>query len=160
MTRTLSTLVLLPLLAFVAQASANAPAAVAATHAGHVATTQAPATAGRRWKTDAPLRAGMARVRIATEVLAPLEHGHLDPAQVVAVAGELRSAVNAMFAQCRLAPGPDAALHPLLARILGASQALRDAPADPAPLAELRDVLAQYRKLFDEHAVSIAPDRR
>jgi hypothetical protein len=150
MALTLKTLALLPLLALSAAAAAGAPTATPAAHDHAVRADKATTTSGQRWPPDAPLRAGMARVRVATDALAHLEHGHLAPAQVRALADELRSAVNAMFAQCRLAPAPDAALHPLLARILAASQALRDRPDAAAPVAELKDVLAQYRKQFEQ----------
>lgn len=103
-----------------------------------------------RWRADAPLRAGMARVRVAAAALAHAEHGHLDRAQERALADEITAAVNAMFAECRLPPAPDAALHPLLARLLAASQALRERPAEPAVVAELRAVLARYEQLFEE----------
>ena len=159
MIRTLRALVLWPLLVFSAQACSDKPASTApAAHAGHTLIGPATALPAQRWKADAPLRAGMARVRVATDALAHLEHGQLDSAQVTGAADEIRSAVNAMFSECRLAPDPDAALHPLLARLLVASQAMRDAPTQAAPLAELKDVLLQYGKLFDESGESVAPN--
>jgi hypothetical protein len=87
---------------------------------------------------------------VATGALAHADHGHLDPAQVRALADELQAAVNAMFAQCKLEPAADAALHPLLARVLQASQALRKAPEDMAPLDELDEVLRRYPQLFND----------
>ena len=45
-------------------------------------------------------------------------------------------------------PAADAALHPLLARVLAASHALRSAPGEPAPIAELHAVLQQYPLSF------------
>jgi hypothetical protein len=92
-------------------------------------------------------------VRAATDALAHAGHGHLDRAQERALADEIAAAVNTMFAQCRLAPAPDAALHPLLARLLVASQALRERPADADVAdvaAELRAVLQRYDQLFDD----------
>jgi hypothetical protein len=109
---------------------------------------QAPIT--RRWVADASLHTGMLRVRKAAAALEHLEHGHLDAGQVRALADEIRAAVNFMFANCRLDPEPDAALHPLLARLLAASNALRDKPTDAAPLAELRAVLARYPQVFED----------
>jgi len=135
------------LLLVVACARTEAPAKPVVAEASVVA---APAPQLQRWPTDAPLRAGMARIRIATGALAHAEHGHLDSAQVRALADELHAAVNAMIAQCKLEPAADAALHPLLARVLQASQALRQAPEDPAPLGELQEVLRRYPQLFDD----------
>ena len=109
-----------------------------------------PAGTAPRWVADAPLRAGMARVRAAADVLAHLEMGHLGAPQVTAQADEIRAAVDFMFAECRLAPEPDAALHPLLARLIGISAALKEHPSDPAPMADLRAVLTRYAELFEE----------
>ncbi|WP_147652630.1 DnrO protein [Vulcaniibacterium gelatinicum] len=120
-----------------------------AAHPEHTAGMPAPPP-GQRWATDAPLRAGMARVRAATEALAPLEQGRMDAAQVRAQADEIQAAVNTIFAECRLPPEPDAALHPLLIRLMQASRALREKPADPAPLADLHAVLEHYPQMFDD----------
>lgn len=125
---------------------AAAPVAPAET-AAPVAAAPPPPPAAARWQADAPLRAGMARVRAATDAL---EQGGQGRAQVLALADEIESAVKSMIAQCKLEPAADAALHPLLARLLVASQALRDAPEAPAPLAELRAILAGYEQLFEE----------
>jgi hypothetical protein len=137
----------------VATTTVTAPPPAVAGHDEHAAAATGPVEAppaGQRWATDAPLRAGMARVRIATHALEPLQHGPMEAAQVRAQADEIQAAVNAMFAQCHLPPQPDAALHPLLAKLLIASQALRDKPADGAPLAVLTDVLTRYPQLFDD----------
>lgn len=133
----------------------QAPAATAAAVAGHEehateATLATVPPAGQRWATDAPLRAGMARVQAAADALAPLEKEPMDPERVRAQADGIQAAVNTMFAECKLEPAPDAALHPLLAQLLSASQALRDAPTNAEPLADLRAVLARYRLLFDD----------
>lgn len=109
----------------------------------------AAATAGR-WPADAPLVRGMSRIRVVSDSLAHASHGHLDAAQVQALAAELKSAVETMFVECRLEPAPDAALHPLLARVLAASQALSQGRFDAGALAELRAVLASYAELFEE----------
>src|SRR5690606_8290154 len=77
-------------------------------HAAHAAAIEYPQV---RWQPDAPLTQGMQRVRAATEALAHGGHGHLDEAQLRNIADELQSAVDDMFAQCKLEPEPDAALH-------------------------------------------------
>lgn len=109
-----------------------------------------PSAAGHRWVADASLRTGMQRVRRASDALDHLQHGHLDAGQVRALASEIDASVEFMFANCRLDPEPDAALHGLLARLLAASGALRDKPDDAAPVAEVRAVLAGYRQQFDD----------
>ncbi|GAB2490934.1 DnrO protein [Arenimonas alkanexedens] len=103
-----------------------------------------------RWASDAPLREGMRRVRRATQSLAHGGHGHLDSGQVQAIAAELEAAVLDMFARCKLAPEPDAALHPLLARVLDSSKKLSAGEFDPAALADLEAVLTRYPALFED----------
>jgi hypothetical protein len=110
-----------------------------------------------RWASDLPLRAGMRRVRAAAEALSHAEHGHLDAAQVQAIAAELSAAVQEMFARCRLAPEPDAALHPLLARVLEASASLADGGFDAGAHDALLAVLARYPLLFEDEGWSAPP---
>ena len=92
----------------------------------------------------------MSSVRAVADSLVHASHGHLDPAQVPALGAELKSAVQTMFVECRLEPAPDAALHPLLARLLAAGQALADGGSADAALTEVRAVLARYAELFSE----------
>lgn len=124
-------------------------------HAAHAAQAAADdALPSRRWTPDAPLSRGMQRVRAATATLEHGSHGHLDEAQVRNIAAELKSAVEMMFAECKLEPEPDAALHPLLARVLVASNTLAESGFDAEALAELQAVLARYPRLFDDPAWS------
>ena len=133
------------------QGHAAAPAEdVHATHAAHADE----ALPARRWTPDAPLSRGMQRVRAATATLEHGSHGHLDDGQVRNIAAELTSAVEMMFAECKLEPEPDAALHPLLARVLVASHALSESGYDADALADLQAVLARYPLLFDDPAWS------
>ena len=104
----------------------------------------------RRWTPDAPLSRGMQRVRAATATLDHGSHAQLDDAQVRNIAAELKSAVDMMFAGCKLEPEPDAALHPLLARVLVASNTLSESGFDADALAELQAVVARYPLLFDD----------
>jgi hypothetical protein len=137
------------------------PPAEAADHATHEAQDEhaghAPAMAddpsalpATRWASDAPLREGMRRVRAATTSLSHAAHGHLDAGQVKAVSAELEAAVQDMIARCRLDPAPDAALHPLLARVLQASARLAGGEFDAAALADLEAVLRRYPLLFED----------
>ncbi len=144
-----------------AVAGPNEPPVPAEGHAGHGAQhahgSQPPAAADDadtapaiRWASDAPLREGMRRVRAATEGLSHAAHGHLDVGQVRALSAELEAAVQDMIARCRLDPAPDAALHPLLARVLQASAVLAEGEFDAAALAELEAVLMRYPVLFED----------
>ena len=103
-----------------------------------------------RWASDAPLREGMRRVRAATEALSHGAHGHLDVAQVHAVASELEAAVQDMVARCKLPPEPDAGLHPLLASVLQASATLASGDFDADALAKLEAVLVRYPAMFED----------
>lgn len=123
--------------------AALAPAAVVP--AGHV-----------QWTPDAPLVDGMRRVRKAVATLAHLEMGHLGEGNVLTVAGDIDAAIEYMFANCELAPEPDVALHGILSRLMAGSQALRAAPADAAPVADMRAALADYALLFDDPAAAAA----
>jgi len=147
-----------PMLIAISLLAGSGTALAGDAHAGHgkpttfgseTAVHQVPVT-GKRWLADAPLQEGMGRVRTATNALSHREHGHLDSGQVQALADEIRSAVQYMFANCRLDTEPDAALHPLLARLLGASQALRDNPREADVVPELQEVLDRYGQLFDD----------
>ena len=139
--------------------NANEPPQDPASHAAHAAPAEhaspgqasAPAV---RWQADEPLSRGMQRVRAATQALAHGAHGHLDVAQVQAISRQLDAAVRDMFAQCRLEPEPDAALHPLLASVLQASARLSAGRFDPQALAELEALLARYPLLFEDAAWS------
>ena len=110
----------------------------------------------RRWIPDAPLSRGMQRVRTATAMLEHGAHGHLDDAQVRGIAAELKSAVDTMFAECKLEPEPDAALHSLLARVLMARNRLAESGYDAAALAELKAVLDRYPLLFEDADWSVS----
>jgi hypothetical protein len=54
-----------------------------------------------------------------------------------------------MIANCRLEPQPDAALHVLIGRMLGAAEALRENPAAPGGMPELVAVVRAYGASFD-----------
>lgn len=108
-----------------------------------------------RWPADAALTRGMARVRVVSDALAHAAHGHLDAGQMKALAAELQSAVETMYAECRLEPAPDAALHPLLARVLDAGRALSGGEFDAAAQDDLHAVLARYAELFADEASTL-----
>lgn len=131
---------------------ASHPAQASAAPHGHVESAAVPAV---RWQAGEPLARGMRRVRAATQSLSQGAHGRLDSAQIKGVAKELDDAVQEMFAQCRLDAEPDAALHPLLARVLQASARLASGDFDAQALAGLEAVLARYPLLFDDATWSV-----
>lgn len=118
-------------------------------HDAHVAAEAAPAPENR-WAVDAPLQAGMGKIRTAVESLAHHEMGHLDKKQVVTLAAEVDAQVQYLIANCKLDPKADAALHGIIGALLAGSASLKDKPDDAAPVATLRAALADYPKFFDD----------
>ena len=109
--------------------------------------TDAPA---QRHAVDAPLQAGMGKIRSAVEGLAHHEMGHLERKQVLIHAQEIEDQVQYLIANCKLDAKADAALHGIIGRLLAGASALKAKPADAAPVAKLRDALADYPRLFDD----------
>ena len=105
-----------------------------------------------RWTPDAALLEGMARIRSALHDLAPHEIGRLGPARVIAHADRIDAAIQYLFANCKLEPEPDAALHHILAALMNGSRALHTDPSDSTPLAEMNAALRHYAELFDDPA--------
>jgi hypothetical protein len=103
-----------------------------------------------RYQPDAPLRAGMRTVHQAVAELVHAEKGHMGSAMIRDRAATIESAVMEMFANCKLEPTPDAALHGILVPLLGAAQTLKANPADTAPVARMRDIMAAYPRYFDD----------
>ena len=98
------------------------------------------------WTPDAPLVEGMSRVRTALGGL----DGQPDAATVDARATDVDEAVKYMFANCKLEPAPDVALHAVLARLMAGSQALHANPADTAAAADMHAAVANYERMFDD----------
>jgi hypothetical protein len=118
-------------------------------HPAHVGTAAAPAPA-QRWTPDASLRDGMRRVHAAVDELRHYEMGHMSAPMAVDRATTVEQAVSFMFAHCKLAPEPDAALHGILAPLLGAAQALKHDPKDIGAVARMRAAIAPYPQYFDD----------
>ena len=105
---------------------------------------------GQRWATDAPLREAMLWIRDGVALNATAFHdGTLSAAAAQTLAAAVEGDVQFMIANCRLAPEPDAALHALIGRMLGAAEALRDDPLSTGGLPQLEAVLNDYGATFD-----------
>jgi len=119
-------------------------------HATHA--TQAPAAASaQQWPTDASLREGMRRIRVAVQGLEHYEHGHMGIAQASAAVTLIDDAIAGRFADCKLEPDADVALHGLLAEFMAGAEAVRTSPQVPvAEIARMRQALARYPQLFDD----------
>lgn len=143
-------------MAVTAQAGEPAADAEQQTHAAHGSAHAAAHAAaplppeGQRWATDAPLREAMLRIRDGVAARASAFHaGTLSAADGLALAAAVEGEVQFMIANCRLAPEPDAALHALIGRMLGAAEALRADPASADGLPQLAAALHDYGATFD-----------
>src|SRR5690606_3307762 len=120
--------------------SSHADHAAHDVHAAHGAV--APATDvpadHARWTPDAAQVEGMTRVREAVATLAHHEMGHLGADNVLVLASDIDAAIEYMFANCKLDPEPDVALHGVLARLMAATRALHEAPGDASPVTTMR----------------------
>ena len=125
--------------------------AFAQEHAHHApapaAAIEAPA---QRYATDAPLRAHMGEIRIAVGALEHAEHGHLDAAQVTALADGIQAHVRGIVAECKLPPDADHALHGIIAPLVGNASKLKAAPQDLSPVPGLRAALESYDLQFKD----------
>lgn len=117
--------------------------------------------AGRKWVTDASLRAGMADIRAAFNADHPAIHaGQQTDAQYDALAGRIESQVNSIVANCRLPPQADANLHFLIADLSQGVGLMRG--QDPARTrhegaALVHGALRAYGEFFDDPAWSTEP---
>jgi hypothetical protein len=128
-----------------------APAANASVqehHHDHAAT--AAAAPAQRWTPDASLRDGIRKVHAAVDELHHYELGHMSAPMALDRAATIEAAVGDMFAHCRLAPEPDAALHGILVPLLRAAQALKADPGKVGAVADMRAAIARYPQYFDD----------
>jgi hypothetical protein len=149
----------LPVLVFTLGLVAAGPALARqdahAAHAGHAAHAAPPAPSqsalpAHRYATDAALRSGMADIRSAVGMLDHASHGHLDAAQVRSLASNIERSIGGIVANCTLDPQADAALHGIIGRLGAGVSALKERPGDAAPIAQMRDALEDYARMFDD----------
>jgi hypothetical protein len=109
---------------------------------------------GRKWATDAPLRAGMAAIQLAFDAdHAAIHAGTESNAQYEALAGHIEAEVRSIIAQCSLPAAADANLHYALADLgRGVSLMRGEDPArsrhDGAAL--VHGALLAYATYFDD----------
>lgn len=123
--------------------------AVAQEHHHHAAAPMA-AAAAQRWAPDAPLSEGMRRAHAAVDELRHYEMGHMSASMAVDRATSVEEAVTYMFAHCKLAAEPDAALHGILVPLLSAAQALKADPKKVGAVADMRAAIAHYPQYFND----------
>ncbi|MEO8804010.1 MAG: DnrO protein [Rudaea sp.] len=142
-------LVSLGALVFAPCAVASPPQAHSHTHEHATTSTPVPAV---RWATDAALREGMHRVHGALDQLHRYELGQLPQSAALASVADIEAAGAYMFANCKLDPTPDAALHGMLAPLLAGAAALKQNPKDMTAVAAMRNAVADYPRYFDDPA--------
>jgi hypothetical protein len=119
-------------------------------HQHDTATATAAAVPAQRWTPDAPLREGMRRVHVAVDELHHYELGHMSAPMAMDRVTIIEDAVTHMFANCKLAPAPDAALHDILVPLLTAARALKTDPTNLTAVADMRAAIAPYPHYFDD----------
>ncbi len=112
-----------------------------------------PAAEGTIYATDAPLRAGMLKIR---ELLSAPRPANAEAAKQLT--DGIDAEVQQLFAQCKLEPAADAALHGVLALIIEGSAGLRVAAGDDDAWAKLQEALALYPKRFNNTGFETEPD--
>jgi hypothetical protein len=127
-------------------------------HAAQVETGAPEKTSSTRWAPDAPLREGMWRVHEALAELRHHEMGHMSPDQAREQASVIEGAVSSIFANCKLAPDADAALHGILVPLLAGAKRLHDDPADKDAIKAMRDAVADYPRHFDDPQEQAQPN--
>ena len=107
----------------------------------------------RKWTTDEPLRAGMARTRGRVEPQLGAAHaGKLTPAQYRELATQVETEVGGIVTNCKLEPKADAMLHLVIADIGAGTDAMtgKDAKTRPAlGLVKVAQAVNQYGSHFD-----------
>jgi hypothetical protein len=109
---------------------------------------------GKKWPTDASLRAGMAHIRAAFDAdHAAIHAGKETDDAYAALAGRIEQEVNTIVANCRLAPDADAQLHYVVGDLLQGVGLMRG--GDPAKTrhdgaALVHGALIAYGKYFDD----------
>lgn len=105
---------------------------------------------GQRWETDEPLRKAMGDIRDDVAKNLPAYHdAQLQPADADALATAVQGNIDYMIANCELAPEPDAVLHVMIGRMMGATAALREDPASADGMPQLVSVVNDYQASFD-----------
>lgn len=96
-------------------------------HEGHAAAeAKLMLNAGQKWKTDAPLRAGMQAMRDEVQkAVEPIHAKTYTAAQYTALAGQLQKELVSIMAQCKLPPDADAQLHILLIEFFGGVETMK-----------------------------------
>jgi hypothetical protein len=109
---------------------------------------------GHKWATDAPLRAGMGRIRGLVEPQLGAAHaGRLMPEQYRELAMQVEAEVGAIVASCKLEPKADAMLHLVIAGIGEGTDTMAGKNGKVRPalgLVKVAQAVNQYGSHFDD----------
>lgn len=107
---------------------------------------------GRKWATDAPLRAGMTRIRaLADAGVAQAHAGTMTPSQYAELAHKVELEIAGIVTNCKLEPRADAMLHLVIGGIGEGTQAMagKDQPAREQGLVRVAAAANDYGRFFD-----------
>lgn len=142
--------------AFAIAAAALVPAALAADphdHGHGTAPAKLQLDHGKKWKTDEPLRRGMAAIRDTVHgAPAPLHKATARPEAYAEVGKRVESEVGRIVKECKLPPEADAQLHLVLADVIAGADAMKgatNAAAGRAGLVKVDSALRTYARYFD-----------
>lgn len=120
---------------------------------GHSESAQLQLNSGKKWETDAPLRAGMTGVKDAlASKLDKIHDGTLTKPQYVELADTVLKHTDSIFKNCKLSPKADAQLHTVLAQILDGTSKMKSAESTQGQqqgAVKIVKALQQYPKYFD-----------
>ncbi len=102
---------------------------------------------GRLWATDAPLREGMERIRVAVDTALQAD-APLNATQAQVLAAAVEDGIAFMVQHCRLAPKADANLHILLGRLSAAATQVKTNPQSAQGVPQMLEMLAIYPRRF------------
>lgn len=119
-------------------------------HVDPAAAAPVPNSASARFATDAALREGMSRIHDALDALRHYEMGHMPQALAEERVESISTAIDSLFANCKLDAQADAALHAILIPLVDAVQAFKTNSADTSSVAAMRQAVANYPQRFDD----------
>lgn len=102
------------------------------------------------WETDAPLREGMRNIRAALRTLEAGRADGLSGSEANDFAAQIDKQVAFLINNCKLQPQADAALHTIIADLVGAAQSLKSDPAELDVFASMHAALQRYARRFND----------
>ncbi len=105
---------------------------------------------GKRWQTDAALRAGMTAIRDHLQAAVKPIHAKTYSADDYAgLAGRIDGEIQAIFASCKLPANADAQLHLVLAQIMAGTERMKKDGDRMSGAVRVIQGLESYAKFFD-----------